>query len=78
MNIIAKLNEYTITEAAPVFDTRVTGTMIESEVVQENSEIEKSLNKEPSRWKNFLRSHVPYVLNGYIVQNLVSKDVRTI
>jgi hypothetical protein len=30
------------------------------------------------RGSNVMRSHVPYVKNGYIIPNMVSKDVRNV
>lgn len=54
------------------------GLAIEKRLDDDNSNMEINANSEPTRWKNILRSHVPYVRNGHIVHNIVSKEVDVI
>src|SRR5215217_989797 len=51
------------------------GTFIQSLIDKENSEIESQAGVQKERWRNLIRSHVPYVRNGSIIPDMISKEV---
>jgi hypothetical protein len=54
------------------------GTFIESLLDKENSEIERQAGMRKERWRNLIRSHVPYVRNGSIICDMISREVHEI
>jgi hypothetical protein len=54
------------------------GTFIESSLDKENSEIERQASIQQERWRNLIRSHVPYVRNGSIICDMISREVYEI
>ena len=54
------------------------GTFIESSLDKENSEIERQAGTQKERWSNLIRSHVPYVRNGSIISDMISREVYEI
>jgi hypothetical protein len=51
---------------------------LESEINNKNAEMAKDANRDTDRWKNLLRSHVPFLNNSLIVRDMVSKRVDTL
>jgi hypothetical protein len=54
------------------------GTFIESLLDKESSEIERQAGMRKERWRNLIRSHVPYVRNGSIICDMISREVQEI
>jgi len=54
------------------------GTFIENSLNKENSEIERQTGMQKERWRNLIRSHVPYVRNGSILCDMISREIYEI
>jgi len=83
-DIVTRLSRYIPTSKSNYSDSKKTviesdllsGLLVEKSISDANSKIERDVIKgEPKRWKNILRSHVPYVRNGHIIPDMVSKEV---
>ena len=62
----------------PLMTSNYDGTFIESSLDKENSEIERQAGMQKERWGNLIRSHVPYVRNGSIICDMISREVYEI